>query len=42
MFRACIRLKLSIFEYDLLKPNFWGDSSMVLHLACCLMGEQKL
>ena len=25
----CIRLKLSIFEYDLLKPNlYFGDSSM--------------
>ena len=29
IFRDCIRLKLSIFEYDPLKPNLYSDSLMM-------------
>ena len=42
MSRDCIKLKLLILEYDLLKPNLFSVASMMsLHLVDCWMEGQK-
>ena len=40
MFRDCIRLKLLILEYDLLKPNLFSRASMMESTLSLLLDER--